>query len=576
MLSRPKRVCCPPKKWGFNVETDDSEDGAEESTKSDDSASDSGSDSDSIGDSNSDSDSSNPIEEDISEWTFVYPGNDPGPPLLGPPVIKGWQCNMEGSVLSDYLSTFLPDTLFECLARWTNSRALIENAIQIAEKSEELKWKEVDAGTMKKFFGLTLLMGMIKKPEIRDYWATDLLMSSPFFHHEQSLSRNRYLEILRFIRFSDPLQSDPAVKMSRVQDMLQIVHDICALYVPTAILSIDETLLLFKGRLSFKIFIRTKRARFGLKSFVLADADGYMIFSHPYIGSDTDMLLADELNVSRFQLSKSERIVVYLLEKTQLLDKGYVVNADNWFCSLRLAQYLFSRHTGLRGTVRVCRGVPHELKNKKVQPGGSVFIRKKEVLVTKFVDKRDVYLLSTVDSAAVQDVERFLRGGYTESLKKPTAILKYNLEMAGIDKSDQILAPYSITRKSHVWFKKLGFNLLQRLLVNSFIRFRNDNDENIDFKEFTKEAIIHFTGIPSHPMKSGRILKRRRYQSPVDVSVPAHVMQRIPATEGKRIPTRKCRMCTRRNKRRESRYQCITCPWQPALCMGDCFAQYHA
>jgi hypothetical protein len=192
------------------------------------------------------------------------------------------------------------------------------------------------------------------------------------------------------------------------------------------------------------------------------------------------------------------------------------------------------------------------------------------------VDKRDVYILSTVDCAAVQNVERVQRGGNTEFLKKPTAIMKYNLEMAGIDKSDQIMAPYSITRKSHVWFKKLGFNLLQRLLVNSFIRYRNDKNDNIDFKEYTKEAIIHLTGIPSHPMKSGRILKRRRNQPSVEITEPVHVMQHIPPTETKIYPTRKCRMCTRRNERRESRFQCITCPWQPALCLGDCFSQYHA
>jgi hypothetical protein len=454
------------------------------------------------------------VDNTPAEWNFVTPGADLGPPLLISSGNHGWQCDMEGAILCDYISTFLPDTLFGNLAHWKNSRALMENAIQIANESEELKWKDVDVVTMKKFFGLTLLMGMIKKPEIRDYWATDLLMSSPFFHHEQSLSRNRYLEILRFIRFSDPFSTTN--KYSRVQDTLRLVHDTCALYIPTSSLSIDETLLLFKGRLSFRIFIRTKRARFGIKSFVLADSDGYLIFCHPYTGSDTDMVLADEINVRTFLLSKSERIVVYLLEKTDLLDKGYIVNADNWFCSLRLGQYLFSRNTGLRGTIRMCRGVPLELKNKKVNPGSSAFMRRKEILVTKFVDKRDVYLLSTVDTAAVQNVERVQRGGNTENCKKPTAIMKYNLEMAGIDKSDQIMAPYNITRKSHAWFKKLGFNLLHRLLVNSFILYRKDKDASVDFKEFTKEAIILMTGIPSHPVNSGKFRKRRHSPAIVD------------------------------------------------------------
>ena len=42
-------------------------------------------------------------------------------------------------------------------------------------------------------------------------------------------------------------------------------------------ISVDETLLLWKGRLSWKQFIKTKRAHFGLKSFAFAEASsGYV------------------------------------------------------------------------------------------------------------------------------------------------------------------------------------------------------------------------------------------------------------------------------------------------------------
>ena len=52
--------------------------------------------------------------------------------------------------------------------------------------------------------------------------------------------------------------------------------------------SIDEALLLWKGRLSWKQFIRTKQTRFGIKTFVLADAStGYVWNSVIYTGDDT-------------------------------------------------------------------------------------------------------------------------------------------------------------------------------------------------------------------------------------------------------------------------------------------------
>ena len=53
-------------------------------------------------------------------------------------------------------------------------------------------------------------------------------------------------------------------------------HDLVCVYVPSQNLSLDESLLLFKGRLHFKQFIRIKRARFCIKMFLLTDITGYV------------------------------------------------------------------------------------------------------------------------------------------------------------------------------------------------------------------------------------------------------------------------------------------------------------
>lgn len=44
--------------------------------------------------------------------------------------------------------------------------------------------------------------------------------------------------------------------------------------VPFKNLVINESLVLWKGKLSFKQFIRTKRHRFGIKFFILCDVEG--------------------------------------------------------------------------------------------------------------------------------------------------------------------------------------------------------------------------------------------------------------------------------------------------------------
>ena len=112
-------------------------------------------------------------------------------------------------------------------------------------------------------------------------------MITPFFLHPDSLSRDRYIAILKFLPFSDPYHVDTDNKNTRVMDFLSLLEEIFSQYVPDQSLALDKSLILFKGRLSIKLFIRTKRARFGLKLFVLADKNGYMIKSLLYVGSTT-------------------------------------------------------------------------------------------------------------------------------------------------------------------------------------------------------------------------------------------------------------------------------------------------
>ena len=50
-----------------------------------------------------------------------------------------------------------------------------------------------------------------------------------------------------------------------------------SVYCPPANLTVDESLVLYKGRLLFKQDLRTKMARYGIKMFELAIADGILL-----------------------------------------------------------------------------------------------------------------------------------------------------------------------------------------------------------------------------------------------------------------------------------------------------------
>lgn len=249
-------------------------------------------------------------------------------------------------------------------------------------------------------------------------------------------------------------RSDPYVdtdnKNTRVMDFLSLLEEICSQYVPDQSIALDESRILFKGRLSIKLFIRTKRARFVLKLFVLADKNGYMITSLLYVGSTT-CLDSNEPNTEH--ITKNEKVVILLLAKANLLDKGYIVNVDNWFNSYRLVEYLLSRNTGVRGTVRPNRGIPDVLLRLHLQPVSSTSPQKDCIIATKFVDKKTVYFLSSCDGASLVSKPCITKGNVRGDIQKPVAIDRYNHEMGGVDVVDQVTEALNCVRKSRSWLK---------------------------------------------------------------------------------------------------------------------------
>src|SRR6218665_2033278 len=54
-----------------------------------------------------------------------------------------------------------------------------------------------------------------------------------------------------------------------------------------------------------------------------------------------------------------------------------------------------------------------------------------------------------------------------------------------------------------------------------------------------------------------------------------HYLCVIPANTSKAGPCKKCVVCRKNGRCRETRYVCETCPSQPALCVAECFKRFH-
>ena len=117
----------------------------------------------------------------------------------------------------------------------------------------------------------------------------------------------------------------------------------------------------------FKPYIRTKRARFGVKLYELTMSDGIMLDFLVYCGKG--MFADDDINS---EMPSSEKIPSVLMET--FLGKGQVLFTDNYYTSVTIAKYLIANKTHLCGTVISNRyNYPKEIVDEVLENGDAVF-----------------------------------------------------------------------------------------------------------------------------------------------------------------------------------------------------------
>jgi hypothetical protein len=179
------------------------------------------------------------------------------------------------------------DTCSRAESKWTNARAWASYHQANGEEAElpsiVESWRDVTVNEVSKLIGMHLYMGVSRKPELHDYWATQGIHITPFFQSLRALSRDRFKQILSFLRFYDADdEGDEDDALRKMRPFLTEVEQICTnVYQPEQRVSADESLILYKGRLLIRQYIPTKRARFGIKVYCACESStGYLLLIH--------------------------------------------------------------------------------------------------------------------------------------------------------------------------------------------------------------------------------------------------------------------------------------------------------
>lgn len=358
-----------------------------------------------------------------------------------------------------------------------------------------------------------------------------------------TMSYMRFSQIRKCMRFDDKLRRDRNDSLAAIRQPISMLNaSLARNYIPGPFLCVDEQLVEFHGRVSFRQYIPSKPGKFGIKIFWLVDQENsFPLKCLVYIGAGT---LADEdKNASH---SIGEAVVMKLAENW--LNKGRNITADNWFTTTQLADRLLKKRTTIVGTMR--------RNNRSIPPAANSIAgrRKKDSVhylsegkvLCSFWDKKrvPVLLLSTMHSSAV----------HCEN-KKPEIVEFYNGNKGGVDTLDKLCRSYRCQRKSRRW----SFSVFMALVdvgVVAAMRTMEQNELDIvshfNFKcdlgfQLAMPLVRHRATLPN--------LKRSIKDSMRLLGVTFPSPRNAPITP---LPATRCGYCTRQQDRK-TRMRCSMC-----------------
>ncbi|KAL7637886.1 UNVERIFIED_CONTAM: hypothetical protein RMT77_011498 [Armadillidium vulgare] len=176
-------------------------------------------------------------------------------------------------------------------------------------------------------------------------------------------------------------------------------------------------------------------------------------------------------------------------------------------------------------------------------------------------------MLSNSHENGVTEVSRRSKAGRIQE-DIPLCIKDYNKNMGFVDKTDQILHYYTMTRKTIKWYKKLGMHLIQVRILDALGIYNMDRKKKTNYLDFSPSIVKDLTSQIRNEPAAG--------PSSTPRLVGYHFSQKIPAEGKPKKKTKKrCLVCYKHGIRKDTTYQCKTCTDHPGLCPDECFELYH-
>lgn len=405
----------------------------------------------------------------------------------------------------------------------------------------------VDEVEMRAFLGLLYLAGVFKSSheDINSLFATDGTGRDIF---RATMTLKRFSFLLTALRFDNPATRRQRIedgdKLAAISNLFDRFIGNCKInYSCGEYVTVDEMLVGFRGKCRFRMFIKSKPVKYGLKILCLCDArTHYLINAFVYTGKD-------ENRANPKKLSIPTQTVLTLIEP--IANSNRNITGDNWFTSLELVEELQRQNLTYVGTIRRNkRELPKEfLASKQREPLSSLFGFTKDITIVSYFPKRNrsVCMMSTMHHNNMVE----------EGAKKlPDIISFYNLTKVGVDVLDQICANYKVGRRTRRWPLTLWCRMMDISAANAGIIYNAANPNN----EMVRSRFLIDLG---REMINEHLVRRSQMKNiPRELKV---TIRRI-----SNIPDEAPRSIDNPQRRQPKRARCFLCPYSdnkhPIVC----------
>ena len=362
---------------------------------------------------------------------------------------------------------------------------------------------------------LNLLFGVVVMPARYDYWSTDEKLHLPFV--SGVMSRAKFEMIQKCLKLCDHDAEEPNDPIAKFRNMHELFNTAAVrLFGHFGSIAFDEMSPGYSGRSIHVKRTKHKKVPSALQSWATADSRTGYVINIEWI-FDKIAHQDDDPTLSRTENS------VYRSVTTAVKNGGGRyghIFTDNLFSSPTLFEKIWQNlKYYCTGTWRGNRGIPPELKNKKLSTAEAKKLKDEreannsvspvKIAVSNFSSSRNTSSFATTpqassSQAATQSATELIRperlkgmwgslildtnyvnflstfswpyeyfvGGIKKKLKYDIQHA-YNNKMNGVDKMDQMLQSYSTYKGSRRWWRRIYHHLLDLAVCNGAIIWKN-------------------------------------------------------------------------------------------------------